>query len=191
MKRGPKPITERFTIEELLGMRDNGMSNYEIAEVVGCSYATVHHYIGKSGIRKKAAKTRPVIFDIDAEEIRKRRENGETMVKIAKDIGCSRWTLYKRLGEAKLKVESEEKTETDFPLTMKSLKWAEETVNLITNDKRRCWRHYTITNTNGAIDITIQTSCENNIIIDRDEIGELIVELREIRSYIEHRWGEE
>ena len=188
MKRGPKPITERFTIEELLGMRDNGMSNYEIAEVVGCSYATVHHYIGKSGIRRKAAKTRPVIFNIDANEIRKRRENGETMAKIAKDIGCSRWTLVQRLGEAKLKVESEEKTETDFPLTMKSLKWIDETVNL-TSEKRG--RHYTINNTNGFISITIQAGHNYDFIIDRDEIGELIVELREIRSYIEHRWGEE
>ena len=190
MKRGPKPITERFTIEELLGMRGNGMSNSEIAEVVGCSDVTVRRYIGKSGIRRKCkvVNKRPAIFSIDIDDIRKRHENGETMTNIAKDIGCSRALLYIRLKEAKLKVEGEETRETEFPSDMIFLEWKEEIVNL-TNDKRG--RHYTITNTNGAIDITIQTGRENDIVIDRDEIGELICELRGIQSYIENRWGKE
>lgn len=50
-----KKLMDEISISELQHMREEGMSNQEIADVLGVTYATVFRYLGRQpkGLRKK------------------------------------------------------------------------------------------------------------------------------------------
>ena len=53
-------LTDSVSVEELLTMRENGMSNHQIANALDISYATVVRYIGKAPFRKPGSGKKPV-----------------------------------------------------------------------------------------------------------------------------------
>ena len=46
-----RKIIDDVSISEMLEMREDGMSNQEIADALGCHYATVTRHIGRQGFR--------------------------------------------------------------------------------------------------------------------------------------------
>ena len=53
-----RKIIDDVSISEMLRMREDGMSNREIAETLGCCYATVTKHIGRQGFRSPNRQTR-------------------------------------------------------------------------------------------------------------------------------------
>ena len=74
-------LSNVYTQEELLKLRDEGMSNAEIAEYVGFTAASVYRYIGPQGVRKRRNKSNSLTGDketwVDAETYCRRQKAKE------------------------------------------------------------------------------------------------------------------
>lgn len=67
-----KPLSKEVSREELLHMREEGLTNKQIAERLGCAYYTVLRYIGKQpdGMRADYGSIAAKVTDAPKEEAR-------------------------------------------------------------------------------------------------------------------------
>lgn len=94
------PLTDRVSIEDLRKMREEGMTNKQIAEKVGVYPTTIRKYIGVDGTGFGGGSLGNVsrYSEEDIERWRSMREAGMTARDIAAKCGVSEATIYNRLG---------------------------------------------------------------------------------------------
>lgn len=64
-----KKLTDSVSIEELLDMRENGMTNKQIADALGVGYSTICNYIGRApaGMRSPWGSCKTKVTDVEPE----------------------------------------------------------------------------------------------------------------------------
>lgn len=92
-----RPLTDTVSIQQMLDMRESGMSNAEISNSLGVTPAVIRKYIGVQA--KNEGKYRRWT-DAEIEEMRRMREAGMTVVEICEKTGIPEATFYRRLGKA-------------------------------------------------------------------------------------------
>lgn len=98
-------FNHEISMSELNYLRDQGLSNKEIADKVGCSTATVSKYLPSQ------RKARARLSDEDRNDILELYHSGKKVKEIAESYGCTLPTIYNLLKAEGIQVRCKKKTE--------------------------------------------------------------------------------
>ena len=98
-------FNHEISMSELNYLRDQGLSNKEIAEKIGCSAATVSKYLPSQH------KARARLSDEDRNDILELYRSGKKVKDIAESYGCTLPTIYNLLKAEGIQVRGKKKTE--------------------------------------------------------------------------------
>lgn len=87
-------LTDRVSIEDLRKMREEGMSNMQIAKSLGVSDVTIRKYLGPDGTKNKGYS------EEDAESWRRMREAGMSDREISEKCHVTAVTIRNHIGSA-------------------------------------------------------------------------------------------
>ena len=112
------------TDEELRKLRADGLSDYKISKLLGCSATTISNRIGKrsENVPEPKTKKRPRMSWLKDEELLAMRKSGMTDREIAEKVGCSAATVVNRIG--KRPAEEIRASRKEFLKKASAVRWA-------------------------------------------------------------------